>query len=92
MATAVAFLDAAAKKAGAADGKKMAQALPGLTIDSPFGVKGKITMREDHSIADYAIGWGNTVPKPPSVVDIQPGDWGQITELETEWKKQNGYA
>lgn len=92
MATAVAFLDAAAKKAGAADGKKMAQALPGLTIDSPFGVKGKITMREDHSIADYAIGWGNTVAKPPYVVDIQPGDWGQITELETEWKKQNGYV
>lgn len=92
MATAVAFLDAAAKKAGVADGKKMAQALPGLTIDSPFGVNGKITMRDDHSIADYAIGWGSTTAKPPYIVDIEPGDWGRITELETEWKKKNGYA
>lgn len=91
MATALAFLDAAAKKAGGADGKKMAQALPGLTIASPFGVNGKITMRDDHTIADYAVGWGNTTAKPPYVVDIVPGDWGRITELETEWKKQHGY-
>ena len=92
-ATAVRFLEAAAKKAGSADGKKLAEALPGLTIESPFGTKGTITMRaEDHTIVDYAIGWGTTVPKPPYVVDIQPGDWGQIVELETEWKKKNGYA
>ena len=81
-----------AQKAGAADGKKMAQVLPGLAIDSPFGVNGKITMRDDHTIVDYAIGWGETIAKTPFIVDIQPGDWGQIVELETEWKKQNGYV
>ncbi|MEO9189228.1 MAG: ABC transporter substrate-binding protein [Acetobacteraceae bacterium] len=92
MATAIGFLEAAAKKGGAADGKKMAQVLPGLAIDSPFGVNGKITMRDDHTIVDYAIGWGETIAKTPFIVDIQAGDWGQIVELETEWKKQNGYV
>ncbi len=92
-ATAIRFLEAAAKKAGSADGKKLAAVLPGLTIESPFGTKGTITMRaDDHTIVDYAIGWGTTVPKFPYVVDMQPGDWGQIVELETEWKKKHGYA
>ena len=91
-ATVIRFLEAAAKKAGGTDGKKMAEALTGLTIESPFGTKGTITMRaDDHTIVDYAIGWGTTVPKFPYVMDMQPGDWGQIVELETEWKKKNGY-
>lgn len=92
MDAAIAFLEAAAKKAGAADGKKMAEALPGMTIDSPFGAKGKITMRDDHTIVDYAIGWGETTSPPTYIDHIQPGDWGQITKLETEWKKQQGYV
>jgi branched-chain amino acid transport system substrate-binding protein len=91
--TAMRFLEAAAKRAGATATAKMADALRGLTIDSPFGTNGTITMRaEDQTIVDYAIGWGVTVPKAPYVVDIKPGDWGQIAELETEWKKQNGYV
>ena len=92
MDTAIAFLEAAAKKAGASDGKKMVEVLPGMTIASPFGANGKITMREDHTIVDYAIGWGETTSPPTYIDHIQPGDWGQITELETEWKKQQGYV
>jgi branched-chain amino acid transport system substrate-binding protein len=91
-ATAVRFIDAAVKKANSTDGKQAAAALAGLTIDCPFSTSGKVTMRaEDHTLVDYAIGWGTTVPKPPFVTGIEAADWGQITELETEWKKKNGY-
>ena len=91
-ATAMRFIEGAVKKAGSTDGKKAAAALEGLSIDSPFSTIGKVTMRaEDHTMINYAIGWGTTVPKEPYVVDIEPGDWGQIFELETEWKKKNGY-
>lgn len=91
-ATAWMFLEAAAKKAGSLDAKQMAAALTGLTIDCPFGVGGKVTMREDQTLVNYAIGWGKTIPKLPYLVDIQPGDWGRITELETAWKKQMKFA
>jgi branched-chain amino acid transport system substrate-binding protein len=91
-ATAVRFIEAAVKKAGSTDGKNASAALEGLTIDSPFSTTGKVTMRaEDHTMIDYAIGWGTTVPQQPFVTGIEPGDWGQIIELETEWKKQHGY-
>ena len=91
-ATAIRFIEAAVTKAGSTDGKKAAAALEGLTIDSPFSTTGKVTMRaEDHTLIDYAIGWGTTIPQQPFVTGIEPGDWGQITELETEWKKKNGY-
>ncbi len=87
------LLAAAAKKAGSADGKKMAEALHDLTIESPFGVKGKVTMRgADQTIVDYAIGWGTTIPAEPYLVDMKPGDWAQIFELEAEWKKAKGYT
>jgi branched-chain amino acid transport system substrate-binding protein len=92
-ATAVRFLAAAAKAVGSSDGKQMAAALAGMKIESPFGTSGQITMRAaDHTIVEYAIGWGTTVPKFPYVEAMQPGDWGQIFELEQEWKKQQGYT
>lgn len=91
-ATAVGFLNAAAKKAGSTDTKKMSEAMKGLTIDSPFGINGKITMRaEDQTIVDYAIGWGTTIPKEPYMPNVTPGDWKQIVEMETAWKKSKGY-
>jgi branched-chain amino acid transport system substrate-binding protein len=92
-ANAVHMLAAAAKKANSADGKKLAEALPGLKIDSPFGADGTVTLRaEDHTLVGYAIGWGTTIPKEPYVPDVVPGDWAQIYELEKEWKKQKGYV
>ncbi|HEX2943783.1 MAG TPA: ABC transporter substrate-binding protein, partial [Rhodopila sp.] len=92
-ANGVRFYEAAAKKAGSTDPKKLAEALRGLKIDSPFGTDGTVTMRaEDQTCIGYAIGWGKTLTKPPYVADMTNGDWGQIIELETEWKKKNGYT
>jgi branched-chain amino acid transport system substrate-binding protein len=92
-ATAVNFLAEAARKAGSADGKKLAEAMRGLTIKSPFGVQGTVTLRaEDQTLVDYAIGWGVTIPAEPYVPQLVAGDWKQITELEAAWMKQKGYA
>lgn len=92
-ATATRFVEAAVKKAGSTDGKKASEAMLGLSIECPFSTTGKVTMRaEDHTLTDYAIGWGTSVAKPPFVTDIEAGDWGLITELEAEWKKQSGFA
>jgi branched-chain amino acid transport system substrate-binding protein len=85
------FLAEAVKKANSTDGKAVAAVLTGLKIDSPFGINGSLTMREDHTLVDYAIGWGETIPKPPFIEGIKPTDWGKIVELETEWKKQQHY-
>ncbi|HUN99352.1 MAG TPA: ABC transporter substrate-binding protein [Bradyrhizobium sp.] len=85
------FYEAAIKKANSLDGKAVAAALTGLKINTPFGVDGTITMREDHTTINYAIGWGQTTPNPPFIVDVKPADWSKIIEYETEWKKQQKY-
>jgi branched-chain amino acid transport system substrate-binding protein len=87
------FLTTAIKKANSADGKKVAEVLRGLTIDSPFGANGKLTLRaEDHTLVDYALGWGELSGKEPFMPNPLPGNWKQITELEAEWKKRKGFA
>jgi branched-chain amino acid transport system substrate-binding protein len=92
-ATAMHFLAAAAKKANSADGAKLAEVMKGLTIASPFGADGNVTLRaEDHTLVGYAIGWGTTIPNEPYVTDMTAGDWKQIFELEAEWKKKKNYA
>jgi len=85
------FYEAAIKKAGTLEAKALSQALTGLKINTPFGADGTITMREDHTTIGYALGWGQTTPKEPFLVDIKPADWGKIIEFETEWKKQQKY-
>jgi branched-chain amino acid transport system substrate-binding protein len=92
-ATVVNFLNEAAKKANSTDGKKLAEVLRGLTVQSPFGTDGTVTMRaDDQTLVGYAIGWGTTIPQEPYVPEVQAGDWKQIFELEAEWKKQKGFA
>jgi branched-chain amino acid transport system substrate-binding protein len=92
-ATAIMLLAEAAKKANSADGKKIADAMRGLKIKSPFGADGTVTMRaEDQTLIGYAIGWGTTIPQEPYVPEVKPGDWKNILELEAEWKKSKGYA
>ena len=91
-ATGIRFMMAAMKKAGTSDGKKVAAALRGLTIDSPFGANGTITMRaEDQTIVEYATGWGTTIPTEPYVPNIQGTDWKLVYKHETEWKRKKGY-
>jgi branched-chain amino acid transport system substrate-binding protein len=92
-ATAMQFLFAAMRKTGSTDGKKLTATLRGMTIESPFGTQGKVTLRaEDQTIVDYAIGWGTTVSKEPYVQQMQVADWKRIYELEAAWKKSKGYA
>lgn len=92
-ATAVHFLTAAMKKANSADGKKIAEALRGLKIDSPFGADGSMTMRgTDQTIIGYATGWGTTVAKEPYLPDVKEGQWKLILDLEAEWKRKNNYT
>jgi branched-chain amino acid transport system substrate-binding protein len=92
-ATAITLLAEASKKANSADGKKIAEAMRGLKIKSPFGADGTVTMRaEDQTLVGYAIGWGTTIPQEPYVPEVKAGDWKTIFELEAEWKKSKGYA
>jgi branched-chain amino acid transport system substrate-binding protein len=92
-AATVHFLAEASAKANSTDGKKIAEALRGLTIKSPFGADGTLTMRgEDQTLINYAIGWGQTISGEPYVPTVVPGDWRQILELEAEWKKKNNYT
>jgi branched-chain amino acid transport system substrate-binding protein len=81
----------AIKKANSLDAKALSAALTGMKINTPFGADGTVTMRDDHTLVGYAIGWGQTTPKEPFIIDIKPADWGKIVELETEWKKQKNY-
>ncbi len=91
--TAIMLLAEASKKANSADGKKIAEALRGLKIKSPFGADGTVTMRaEDQTLIGYAIGWGTTIPQEPYVPEVKAGDWKTILELEAEWKKSKGYT
>jgi branched-chain amino acid transport system substrate-binding protein len=85
------FYEAAIKKANSLDAKTLADALTGMKIETPFGADGTITMRDDHTTINYAIGWGQTTPKEPFIVDVKAADWGKLLELETEWKKQQKY-
>lgn len=90
-ALAMHFYEEAIKKTNSLDAKALAAALAGMKINTPFGADGTITMRDDHTIIGYAIGWGQTTPKEPFIVDVKAADWGKILELETEWKKQKKY-
>ena len=85
------FYEQAIKKTNSLDAKALAEALSGMKINSPFGADGTITMRDDHTTIGYAIGWGQTTPKEPFIIDVKAADWGKIIELETEWKKQKNY-
>src|SRR6266566_660238 len=92
-ATAIILTAEASRKANSADGKKIADAMRGLTIKSPFGADGTVTMRaEDQTLIGYAIGWGTTIPNEPYVPEVKSGDWKQILALEAEWKKTKGYT
>ncbi len=72
------FYEAAIKKANSLDAKALAEALTGMKINTPFGADGTITMRDDHTTIGYAIGWGQTTPKEPFIIDVKAADWGKI--------------
>ena len=78
---------------GDTNGKKLADAIKGMTIKSHFGAKGSLTMRaEDNTLTDYIIGFGLSLSKDPYITGFQGADWGPIIDLEKQWKKKQGYA
>lgn len=78
---------------GDTNGKKLAEAVKGMKIKTPFGVDGTVTMRaEDNTIVNYIIGYGLSSPKDPFVSEFQTSAWDKIIELEKQWKKKQGYA
>jgi branched-chain amino acid transport system substrate-binding protein len=92
--TGVRFLTQAMQSTGSSDPKVLAEAIRGSTVTSPIGVGegGTVRMREsDHTLVDYAFGWGRIVPEEPYLVDIQAAEWSEILELEETWKKDKGY-
>lgn len=92
-ATAVHLITEALKKVGGTDPRALANALKGMTIDSPFGADGKVTMRaEDQTLVGYAIGWGTTIPADPFVENMTKADWTMIARHEQEWKRSKGWA
>ena len=90
---AMSFLTAAIKKTNSTDSAKLAEAIRGMKVKSPFGADGTVTMRaEDQTTIGYAIGWGTTIPKEPYVQNIITVDWKAILQHEAEWKKKMGYV
>jgi branched-chain amino acid transport system substrate-binding protein len=87
------LVDALKKTNGDTNGKKLAEAIKGATIKTPFGVDGTVTMRaEDNTLINYVIGYGLSQSKEPFIKDFQTSSWGPIIELEKAWKKKQGYA
>ena len=63
-----------------------------MTIKSPFGTDGTITMRaSDHTIIDYAIAWGDLTTKEPYMAKPNLGNWKTVLELEKLWMKSKGF-
>ena len=87
------LVDALKKTNGDTNGKKLAEAIKGATIKSPFGVDGTVTMRaEDNTLINYIIGYGLSQSKEPFIKDFQASSWAPILELEKAWKKKQGYT
>lgn len=92
-AAALNFFLEAMRKTNSVDGKKIAEALRGMSIKSPFGAKGVLTIREsDHTLVDYATGWGLIKDAPPYIDSVKTTDWETITKHESEWKKEMRWA
>ena len=86
------FMLNAIKKTNGTDTKKMSDVLQGMTIKSPFGTNGEITMRAlDHTIIDYAIAWGDLQPKEPYMPNPYMGNWTTVLELEKQWMIKKGF-
>ena len=87
------LVDALKKTNGDTNGKKLAEAVKGATLKTPFGVGGSVTMRaEDNTLINYIIGYGLSQSKEPYIADFQTSAWEPILELEKAWKKKQGYA
>jgi len=87
------IVEALTKTGGDTNGKKLAEVIKGMTIKSPWGADGTLTMRaEDNTLVNYIIGYGLSQPKEPFITAFQSSSWPAIIELEKQWKKKQGFA
>jgi branched-chain amino acid transport system substrate-binding protein len=88
------FIGEALKRTnGRTEAAALAAEVQGMKITSPLAVEEVITMRDtDHTIIGYPIAWGRTIPKAPYVQDYAPVEWAKVLELESQWKRNKGYA
>lgn len=87
------IIEALKRTGGKTDGSALAGEISGMKLKTPLGVDGTITMRDsDHTIINYPVAWGKTIPKAPWVIDYVDTEWSKILEIEQQWKKDKGYA
>jgi branched-chain amino acid transport system substrate-binding protein len=90
--TGMLFLAEAVRKANSTKSDDLVKVLEGLTIKAPWGADGTVTMRKrDHTIVNYAIGWGQTQPQPPWVPKTAGVGWDKIQAQEEAYLKAKGW-
>lgn len=90
--TGMLFFAEAVRKANSTNSEDLVRALEGLTIKAPWGVDGSVTLRKrDHTIVNYAIGWGQTVPQSPWVPKTLGLSWDKIEAQENAYLKSKGW-
>ncbi|MBI2217140.1 MAG: ABC transporter substrate-binding protein [Candidatus Rokubacteria bacterium] len=91
--TGMQFLAEAVRKAGSTKSDDLVKALEGLTVKAPWGVDGTVTLRKrDHTIVNYAIGWGQTQPQAPWVPKTSSVPWDKILAQEEAYLKSKGWV
>jgi branched-chain amino acid transport system substrate-binding protein len=90
--TGMQFLAEAVRKTNSTKSDDLVKALEGLTVKAPWGVDGSVTMRKrDHTIVNYAIGWGETTPQSPWVPKTAGLSWDKIEAQEAAYLKTKGW-
>lgn len=92
-ATAQFIVDGLRTTKGDPDPLKVAAAVRGSTVQVPFGLDGKVSLRaEDNTLINYPMAYGVAMAAEPFVKDWVSADWKLILEQEAAWKKKQGYA
>lgn len=92
-ATAQFIVDGLKATKGNPDPVKLAAAIRGTTVQVPFGLNGKVTLRaEDNTLINYPMAYGTAITSDPFVKDWITADWKVILEQEAAWKKKQGYV
>lgn len=92
--TGMLFLAEAVRKTGSTKSDDLVNALEGMTIKAPWGAgpDGTVTMRKrDHTIVNYAIGWGETQPQAPWVPTTKSVPWETIQAQEEAYLRSKGW-
>lgn len=78
---------------GDPDPTKVAKAIHGASAEVPFGLNGRVTLREgDNTLINYPLGCGIAQSADPFVKDWIAADWNLILEQEAAWMKKRGFA